>query len=242
MSTSTIEQLQLDIAGRLESLDNFSTIPVTVIRPRSQAEALQIQTTLDQALAGLVQKGGKSGAAIIIQMPTADVPESNVPGPQMEVTIQVRVLENPLVNMAPETGTLRSAEQIALDVLNALHHFDPGTSGSPLFVDKKAIEPNNDFPGKVTYDCYIRTRQGLDPAARVAPVTISKAGALPSTVVTLASSTVGAAIRYTLDGSFPGPAATLYSAPFTQPTAVTVRAAAYLTGKQGSDITETKIS
>jgi hypothetical protein len=79
MSTSALERQQLDIAARLESLAEFATVPVTVIRPRSEGEALQIQTTLDQALAGLVQKGGKSGAAVIVQMPTATVPERNVP-------------------------------------------------------------------------------------------------------------------------------------------------------------------
>jgi hypothetical protein len=143
--------------------------------------------------------------------------------------------------MEASSGTLRSAEQIALDVLHALHHFDPGTSGSPLYADKKAIEPNTDFPGKIVYDCFIRTRLGLDPAAKVAPVKIDVYPIAAPATVGMSCATPGAEIRYTLDGSYPGPTATLYTAPFTQATAATVRAAAYLAGKQGSDINQIEI-
>jgi hypothetical protein len=239
--TSGLERLQLDIAARLESVDAFATVPITVIRPRTAEEATLIQTRLDQTLAGLVQKAGKSGAAIIVQMPTADVPEANVPGPQLEVTVQVRVLENPLINMNAAAGTLRSAEQIALDILAALHHFDPGTSGCPLFADKRSIEPVLDFPGKVAYDVNIRTRLGAVPEPKCQGVTFSKSGSLPTVEVTLTTPESGAEIRYTVDGSFPGPTAALYEDPFIQATAATIRAAAYAEGKQGSDISETTI-
>ena len=59
----------------------------------------------------------------------------------------------------------------------------------------------------------------------------------------LTCATAGSTIRYTLDGKFPTPESTLYSAPITGLQAGTiVRAAAYVTGMAPSDITEILIT
>jgi hypothetical protein len=57
--------------------------------------------------------------------------------------------------------------------------------------------------------------------------------------VTLACATAGAAIYYTVDGTYPSSKAsngTLYTAPFTAPSGSTVRAAAELSGYQQSQV------
>lgn len=54
--------------------------------------------------------------------------------------------------------------------------------------------------------------------------------------VSLASSTAGAQIRYTLDGSDPSATSTLYSAPFTLASSATVKARAYAAGYNPSAI------
>lgn len=62
-------------------------------------------------------------------------------------------------------------------------------------------------------------------------------------LLTLTCATSGAAIRYTEDGSYPAPAKTLYTAPFTVPEVGTViRAAAYKTGLNPGDVTEFTIT
>jgi hypothetical protein len=55
-------------------------------------------------------------------------------------------------------------------------------------------------------------------------------GAAPVDMITLTCATSGAAIRYTVDGAYPTPDSTLYSAPFDAPEVGTlVRCAAYKT-------------
>ena len=56
------------------------------------------------------------------------------------------------------------------------------------------------------------------------------------TAVTLATATPGAEIRYTLDGSAPDAGSTLYTGPISVPSAMTIRAAAMLSGRPDSDI------
>lgn len=74
-------------------------------------------------------------------------------------------------------------------------------------------------------------------AATGNPVVTSSVAADP--LLTLTCGTPAAAIRYTTDGSYPAPAATLYTAPFAAPAAGTViRAAAYVTGQPPGDVLE----
>ncbi len=57
--------------------------------------------------------------------------------------------------------------------------------------------------------------------------------------VAITTNTPGAQILYTTDGTFPaGGSATLYSAPFAVSADTTVRAAAWKSDRQGSDVAE----
>lgn len=241
---SFLEQLQLDIAARLSSLEEFTGITINVVRPRSEAEAALIQTTIDNVLAGMTYKDNKAGAAVIISVPIPEAIDEELPGPQLEPVIRARVIENPLVNMG-ELGTKLSAEQICLNLLHSLHHWDPGTGNGPLRAEKKPMEPVENYPGKVVYDCLLRTRHGLDPAIKVATPIVTQNSALPTAGVTMSCLTPGASIYYTTDGSLPWPgneAASLYQNSFELAEAVTLRAAAYKAGVQGSDINQTEIN
>lgn len=232
----SLEQLQLDITGRLDSLPGFLYVPVKSIRPRSEAEALLIQTEIDKTLAGLEQKNGKGGATAIVQMPTLDVENPDIPGPDLVVTTVVRVLENPQINMG-DAGTQSSAETLGLLGLAGLHQWDPG-DGNPLFARGRAMEPNLDFDGLVGYDILIQCRLGIQPEASVPEPALT----LYSGTAALSCPLSGAEIRYTLDGSFPGPAATLYASPFSVGAAKLLRAAAYKDGLLPSHITQQSIS
>jgi hypothetical protein len=78
---------------------------------------------------------------------------------------------------------------------------------------------------------------GTTPGTTAAPV-ISPAGGTfaGSVTVTMTSSTSGASIRYTTDGSDPTSASTLYGAPFTLSSTTTVKAKAFAPGQADSSI------
>lgn len=225
---SILEQLQADVTARLNLLADFVYVPVILARPRSEGEATLLQAQIDNTLAGLQSKNGKSGATVIVQMPTLDVPEPDVPGPQMMITLSIRVIENPLVNMGA-AGSGLSAESIGLNVLNGLHHWDPGLASSPLYADQRAMEPNEQFPGKVAYDVFMRTRLGLAPQLRGPSVRAERYG---NTVALVCPEPV----RYTLDGSLPLPTSALYAAPIVLTSGQVLRAASFPTGTPPGDV------
>jgi hypothetical protein len=137
---SFLEELQLAIAAHLSRQEEFVCVPALVIRPRSADEAVMIQTVIENALAGLRQKNGKGGTTAIVQMPVLSNPSPNAPGPEIDVSLQIRVIENPLVNMNRDTGTCLSAETLALAIANSLHHYRPfGDDGVTL--DGEEIVP-----------------------------------------------------------------------------------------------------
>jgi hypothetical protein len=234
-----IQQLQLDIFGRLSAADYFSNVAIYLIRPRSKAEALMIQTQIDNSLAGLEQKNGAAGVACLVEMPYIDVEKPEVAGPYTAIVATVRIIENPLINMA-SGGTGKSAEDVGSEVLSELHHWGPWGSGHiqrALYAETRALDPDENLikEGKVAYAATLRTRRSIQPEARAAMPTI-----IVGSGVTITTTTPGASIYYTIDGSFPwsgNPAATLYFAPFVVPPSRTqIRAVAYATGLQASNV------
>ena len=209
MATDALQQLQLDAHARLEGESAFTYVPLYVSRPRSEDDALQIVSDIDAALAGLTTKAGKSGLAVIVLLPIAEVPEPDVPGPQLELILTLRVIELPLVNMGA-TGTGITAEQCALNILQSLHLWNRGTQ--VLTADRKAIMPRAE-DGKISYEVKLRQRQGMSMQAKCARPAIANS----SGVITLSCGTSGAALWCTTDGSTPAAsnaAATLYTEPF----------------------------
>lgn len=233
--SSQIERIQEDIFGRISQDEFFADIKVYLFRPRSQEEAVQIQTDIDAALAGLETKATKSGAAVIVQMPNANVPLPNVPGPRFDLIYTIRVLENPLINMGA-TGTSKSAEEIALSILNLCHHFTLQDFGMALVASGEALKALGiDESGRIGYDCLLTMPMGLAKSIKVIAPSITGTAAS----VTITTATSGATILYTIDGSYPwaGNATALtYSAPFAVTSGVKVRSVATKAGLQPSDL------
>ena len=72
-----------------------------------------------------------------------------------------------------------------------------------------------------------------------APVISPNGGTISGPVaVTLATSTAGATIRYTLDGSAPTSSSSVYSGPITVSTSLTLRTQAFATGMNNSSVTQ----
>lgn len=243
---SPLERLQADLYGRLEADDYFDDVGVFLLRPREQESFAQIQSRVDQALAGLVKRGGKAGAAVMVLMPTADAIDRNAPGPLLNFQIVVRVVELPVINMGT-SGSLKSAEEIALRVHQLGHHFNPGRGGT-LLSHPDALTPAADEKDdrRVVIDCRFELRGGVAAVGKVARPSITPAagGSVPQSV-TLACATAGAALWYTLDDSLPTPgntAATLYSGAFNVSSAATLRVGAFATDLLPSDVAQAVFS
>lgn len=199
MNTSPIERLQLDIAARLDA--NFKYVTVYVIRPRSEAEAIMIQTNIEKALSGLIQKHGKAGATFMVGMPAAICPHQDSVGVQLDLLPMVRIIENPVINMGA-MGTGMSCEEIMFEAMDLLDGFID--TGRTLVVAKRPYEQVLELlkeKNQVAYDLYFQRHQPRAiPCKTIVPKITGAADA-----VSITCATGGAAIYYTTDGSYPSP-------------------------------------
>lgn len=197
---SIIERLQLDMGAIAQAAPYFGNVSVTVNRPRASNTAVMIQDEIDKALLGLVEKNGAAGAAIVVDMPEGEAPHPESPGPDLLLLCKVRVIENPLINMGP-TGTLKSAEDLMLAVLNLFQGRFFQDSGSAMTTDREAYVPMLAYidQGMVGYECRFRMRMGL-AGPKKTPMPVISGNAIDGVTI------VGAgAIYFSTDGSYPTP-------------------------------------
>lgn len=215
-----LRQDQEDIAGRLESDTYFADIPVF------QQRRGVTESEIERALSTITVKGGKSGAAVVVLKPRLAPGEADAAGPEYRVLIEVQVITQPLVNDGDD-GTQKDTEAIAERVRLLLHRFAT-SNGVFSFAGMEAADVEE---GKDSFSVAF-SRLTLDSGGEKCglPLISPDEGAAPQTV-TLTSATSGAAIYYTIDGSYPRSGnGTLYSAPFEVAAAATLRAVAYKSG------------
>ncbi len=236
-----LEQLQTGIEDFLLSshsaADDADECPIqwaaiTRVRPRTAGEATGIEIKLRRLLSGLEGREGKKGVSIFIGMPEIARMEPNIRALTGSCAVVIEVSENILVNMG-EGGTQKGAEEFALAVAELLNH-QPFALWSPLRV--KSILPNAEavLDKRAAYNVTVETdlRRPKKPKVEMPSI------ALAADVMTLACATSGAAIHYTLDGSFPGPSneeSLLYATPVTLASGThELRVAAWKAGFAGS--------
>lgn len=215
-----LQQAQLDLTARLRSSDLLTDLAIYDLRPRSAEEAAAIQDTINSALAGMVGPETRAGLTILVPVPLFEVDKPDVPAPVGEIVLSVQVLEQIMINEGAG-GTGLSCEGAALTVLRLGHQlvlrpnqilFADGMR--PLEVDRE------DWSADVAWEVRFRVRGGFDPLPSCdLPSIVNAAGE-----ITITATTSGAAVYYTLDGSYPwhgNPAAALYDTPFAAPAAGT---------------------
>ena len=228
--SNPLQSVQEDIFGRLLTAPYFADVGVFLFRPRASGGMTQVQSEIDKQLAGLQERGGKTGACVIVMMPVASSQDPNVPGPRLTFTFIVRVIERPMVNMSSSRGTLKPAEEIALEVAQLLHQWKP-TPSFILVAGSPVITPVAEDANHVTYDCVFTQLTGLaKPLKCSAPVITNP---VLSTVAVAAGASQTA--LYSIDGSYPS---IPYTIPVSVPTATTFRALSLRTGYQASDISQ----
>lgn len=230
-SESILEQDQLDIYARIQNDPYFvAGVPVLL-----QLKGIT-ERDVAQAISTANQSNGLVGSVVIVLMPTLLAQDPDAPGPRYNAVYKIQVIDWPVMRRQAVGGTEASADEISDRVREIVHRFTMGRGQSIYF---GGMEPEIVPDGKVSYVLRFK-RVGADaPPVSVASVGIAPAGPGPATV-TLTCATAGAAIWYTVDGSYPGsnrtacPTSTLYTGPFPVAAGVTVRAAGELTGYQQS--------
>jgi hypothetical protein len=177
---------------------------------------------------------GKRGLCLVVMAPEAENALPDTPGPQMEARMDIQVIESVAINRGA-TGTGIRAAKAAVLALNALHLQILGPCS--LWCDAKPIVPVRVKKGYQSRTVTMRTRIGLPGSGKVSAVAAQADGSS----LALSTSTAGATIYYTTDGSYPAPSNTAAieyeGAVFDLPADTQIRAAAYAAGLNPSDVT-----
>ena len=220
--SSILQQIQSDCANALLADPFFATVPVLT-------QLLQdFGSQIDQALDSL-------GICVTIAVPVAHVLHPNQPGPYFErIKILARVVENVMVNQNTGAGgTGKGALEVAERVCAILHHFRPQNLSETVVCDNPTITLGRERE-RLEYEVAFTTQGGL---AYVLPqfdppvITQSFHTATIHAATSFSAPVPGAAVFYTLDGTFPGPRnGALYTTPITVTPGATLRAIVILAG------------
>jgi hypothetical protein len=233
MSDTVLEDTEADIFGIL------SATPSLALAKIIRADEGLTEADVAQSLVTMTGTE-KIGLGIVVLPAEVVEAERNQPGPPLRISASCQVIEAVLINRGA-TGTGIKASVAALRALGALHHQQIGNR--VLYAERNAVEP---LPGKKGYVSYLVTlfseANGSADVGRVRQLGFALDG---DGDLVISTATAGAAIYYTTDGSFPGPSndeATLYDGPVNITDDMTLRAAAFLSPLNPSDISEVIIN
>jgi hypothetical protein len=181
-----------------------------------------------ETLAYLTPRNGRKGCGIIVEIPELSVASPNLPGPEFDLSVVCLVLEDPLTNYGPQTGTLKPADQVAQRIIEVGHNWSLMPHGQ-LYAKGASIVPAQDFEPLRAFRARLNLKMPRTQTDRVAPVAISEADGLITLTVP-----DGVTAYYSTDGSFPGPAnpaARIYDAPVAVEVGSEFRWCAYQDGK-----------
>lgn len=173
-----------------------------------------------------------AGMAIVVAMPSEEAAKPGATLITFSRVFPIRVLENIATNRPPGLALATGYDNAGLkrDAIELLH--TRGIRGGTL--SYLGAEPFSDGAGNIGYTLTFRVVGGYSLPARSSTVIASFGGGL----CTL-SAGVGAAIRYTLDGSTPyGGTSLAYTVPFAVTSGALVRASAKEAALPVSDFLE----
>jgi hypothetical protein len=191
-------------------------------------------------------RNGKTGAGILIGLPSADPVDDDIPGAQFYAKLPISILVKDEISLVVSNGANITAEEIVYWVWRYLSQFLNQYLGSGNWT-VAGFDPIEDKKGAYGYLLVLAVRRADDqPPKCSAPTCVIADG-----MATLTTVTEGAAIYFTRDGSFPGPwvapegitanTSTLYNAPFAVVSGQTILAAAYSATADGSDVWATNV-
>lgn len=238
MPSDTLLQIELDLAACLALSPELADVLIIPQRTASgDAGGGEVDDIVEEALAGIKQKNGKSGVAIIVMMPEANPEDENLPGPQLDLECVIRIIEDRLINEGA-TGTGLSTPHLAAFVSRYLHQW-PLNGPHPL---RPARDHMRDLtvPGRPGMEVVFRLRMPVTPLPETAsPVAVNSGGTGGDPMlVTLSCATANAVIYYNLGPEFP---ATVYTEPFLISEETTLRVIACAPSHRPSRMVEADI-
>lgn len=235
VSPSILQQLQEDIAARLGANSAFTYVPITVVNPLDEDEATLIQTRIDEQLSGYITKAGKAGLACLVLVPELNARNPDLPGPQLDAEIIIRVIENPLVNRGAD-GVQVTPEEQAMTVLGLLHLWSPYNYAVFYAAERGALSQVQ-IKDRIAWDVKMTLPLGVQPFAKTGSPQMAISGA-----DVILGGPDGSQVYYTLDDSLPTATnGTLYEGPFTLTASATLRAVAVKAGSADSDVRQATI-
>jgi hypothetical protein len=225
--------MQQELCDLLSANPAFASVPVI------SEDTGDVENIYNRAMGTEQVTGGKIGACVTVVTLDADTNFDELPGPYLDdVKVLAFIEENVQTNRDPDIGTLQKARALAILVASIWQKSYPVSCSGPVTLAKPTIQRLIPFDqlredGKVAYRVNATAKLQLNvDMTKCALPTISE----NSGVVTLACSTPGAAIFYTLDGSNPSPRnGTFYTAPFTPGANLQLTVRAWLAGFLASD-------
>lgn len=187
-------------------------------------------------------RSGKVGLAILVQRPLF-TPASDDASLRGRIVQAFTILEHPTIN-AGSIGTGKSAEEAGIELLNLFHlaaSAVPSQCWSAL--PEGAMVPDDSFDTLNAWETRLQLFASPGRTERCGPPLIEPDSGLGTQEVTLSTATAGAAIYYTIDGTYPRQGnGTLYAAPFVPGAGVLLRAAAEKAGLQQSSVSSVQFS
>lgn len=239
-----IEQLQTDVAGRLQSLEYFEDVAVAAPRLFRDGDKLStpksIDENLDRALTGLTLTGGRVGAAVRVLQPLFTTEHRNLPGPKGRLVLTVRCQVHPTINFGPN-GTGKYVTSIAIEVARALHGWVVSGFNWRLHADGDTIQPYFDEEKNLlTAEVLIHTQVQIPPLESLAlpALALSRQELVQHDYTVTITVPEGQSVYYTTDGeTFPREGrGTIYTEPFHADYGTVLRWAAYAPGSAGSSV------
>lgn len=238
-----LDRLPFELAARLESDPFFADIPVIVAVKGNISRQLEVKQAV------ITEKLGRRGVAVIVLQVVADDVYEGVPAAPMKLRPSFQVMENVELNYDGQ-GTKKSARKISRQIVQNMKIASLQGLVQSLKCARPAIEPVNaaDLADtmvceQVNFECLEFSDQQINFCL---PPVLAQVGT--TNTFTLATGTGGAAIWFTVDGSypypgdqdsFPGSTSVQYTdaIALTPGTPVQVRACAYLDGYIPSSVT-----
>ena len=209
-----LSDIRAGVGAMTEADPYFSDIPVVTERLKD------IQGRIDEIV------GRVSGLCLILVTPIVGGVLANVTGANFSgIEIWGRAIENTKIN-----ATGKEALDVAIYTAALWSQLKPDALSSVLVPQNPSIVLGND-PKYLSYDIRFTTEGGTKIDIPKLPALTIDASNLAA--IALAHPTPGAPIFYTLNNTQPSPrnpASTLFLAPFSSASGITVRARAWLPG------------
>lgn len=238
---SILNNIRQECVDELSALAFFGDIPVLLEDRQNLADEIA------RALGVLKQTGGKNGAFVLMVPESASVRGSAEFGPVFsEIRFDALCVEFPAINRKSSSGTGHPVWEIAEQVAAALIQFKPASANGPVYLNDPSIVPVEfSIPG--LQDSLPACRVSFAVPGSLAIVKTQAAAPVLTqltSTVTMTSTTPGAAIFYSVNGTNPGPnSGTLYTAAIAKPApGVTIRARAWLAGFFASEFSTLTIT